>query len=572
MPTHNKDIAVIFGQVADLLEIEGANPFRVRAYREGARIFGKLSQRVADLIAEGKDLTEISGIGDDLAAKAEEIVDTGGLKQLEQLHKRLPADLSELLRIPGLGPKKVKILYEELDIKNLESLKKAAVSKAIRKLDGFGAKSEANILREIQNRSWGRPRTPWAEAAQTARDLRNYLAAESGVKQIDLAGSFRRKKETVGDLDILVSCKRGTKIMARFVAYEDVQRVLARGKTKSSVLLRSGLQVDLRKLPQVGYGAGLHYFTGAKAHNIAVRKLGRQKGLKINEYGVYEADRRIAGKSEKSVFAAVELPYIPPELRENRGEMQAARAGRLPELIRLADIRGDLHAHTRETDGRNTLEEMAKAARERGYDYLAVTNHSQQVRVARGMDETRLAESLEAMEALNAQMKDFRILKSVEVDILKDGSLDLPGEILKALDLTVCAVHSAFDLSREQQTERILRAMDNPHFSILAHPTGRLINRREPYAVDLMRLIEAAAQRGCALELNAHPERLDLDAEHCQAAREQGVKIAISTDAHSSDNLNYMALGINQARRGWLEAADVLNTRGWPELKKLLRR
>lgn len=572
MPTHNKDIAVIFGQVADLLEIEGANPFRVRAYREGARIFGKLSQRVADLIAEGKDLTEISGIGDDLAAKAEEIVDTGGLKQLEQLHKRLPADLSELLRIPGLGPKKVKILYEELDIKNLESLKKAAVSKAIRKLDGFGAKSEANILREIQNRSWGRPRTPWAEAAQTARDLRNYLAAESGVKQIDLAGSFRRKKETVGDLDILVSCKRGTKIMARFVAYEDVQRVLARGKTKSSVLLRSGLQVDLRKLPQVGYGAGLHYFTGAKAHNIAVRKLGRQKGLKINEYGVYEADRRIAGKSEKSVFAAVELPYIPPELRENRGEMQAARAGRLPELIRLADIRGDLHAHTRETDGRNTLEEMAKAARERGYDYLAVTNHSQQVRVARGMDETRLAESLEAMEALNAQMKDFRILKSVEVDILKDGSLDLPGEILKALDLTVCAVHSAFDLSREQQTERILRAMDNPHFSILAHPTGRLINRREPYAVDLMRLIEAAAQRGCTLELNAHPERLDLDAEHCQAAREQGVKIAISTDAHSSDNLNYMALGINQARRGWLEAADVLNTRGWPELKKLLRR
>ncbi|MGB5987877.1 MAG: helix-hairpin-helix domain-containing protein, partial [Desulfobacterales bacterium] len=455
MPTHNKDIAVIFGQVADLLEIEGANPFRVRAYREGARIFGKLSQRVADLIAEGKDLTEISGIGDDLAAKAEEIVDTGGLKQLEQLHKRLPADLSELLRIPGLGPKKVKILYEELDIKNLESLKKAAVSKAIRKLDGFGAKSEANILREIQNRSWGRPRTPWAEAAQTARDLRNYLAAESGVKQIDLAGSFRRKKETVGDLDILVSCKRGTKIMARFVAYEDVQRVLARGKTKSSVLLRSGLQVDLRKLPQVGYGAGLHYFTGAKAHNIAVRKLGRQKGLKINEYGVYEADRRIAGKSEKSVFAAVELPYIPPELRENRGEMQAAREGRLPELIRLADIRGDLHAHTRETDGRNTLEEMAKAARERGYDYLAVTNHSQQVRVARGMDETRLAESLEAMEALNAQMKDFRILKSVEVDILKDGSLDLPGEILKALDLTVCAVHSAFDLSREQQTERI---------------------------------------------------------------------------------------------------------------------
>lgn len=572
MPTHNKDIAVIFGQVADLLEIEGANPFRVRAYREGARIFGKLSQRVADLIAEGKDLTEISGIGDDLAAKAEEIVDTGGLKQLEQLHKRLPADLSELLRIPGLGPKKVKILYEELDIKNLESLKKAAVSKAIRKLDGFGAKSEANILREIQNRSWGRPRTPWAEAAQTARDLRNYLAAESGVKQIDLAGSFRRKKETVGDLDILVSCKRGTKIMARFVAYEDVQRVLARGKTKSSVLLRSGLQVDLRKLPQVGYGAGLHYFTGAKAHNIAVRKLGRQKGLKINEYGVYEADRRIAGKSEKSVFAAVELPYIPPELRENRGEMQAAREGRLPELIRLADIRGDLHAHTRETDGRNTLEEMAKAARERGYDYLAVTNHSQQVRVARGMDETRLAESLEAMEALNAQMKDFRILKSVEVDILKDGSLDLPGEILKALDLTVCAVHSAFDLSREQQTERILRAMDNPHFSILAHPTGRLINRREPYAVDLMRLIEAAAQRGCTLELNAHPERLDLDAEHCQAAREQGVKIAISTDAHSSDNLNYMALGINQARRGWLEAADVLNTRGWPELKKLLRR
>jgi DNA polymerase (family 10) len=338
------------------------------------------------------------------------------------------------------------------------------------------------------------------------------------------------------------------------------------------VRLRSGLQVDLRKLPQVGYGAGLHYFTGAKAHNIAVRRLGQKKGLKVNEYGVFKGDKRVAGRSEASVYAEVGLPCIAPELREDRGEIEAAQRGELPELIGVEDIRGDLHVHTDATDGSSTLAEMADGAKARGWEYLAITDHSQHLAMARGLDARRLLASVEAIDRLNETLKDFRILKSIEVDILKDGSLDMPDEVLEVLDLTVCAVHSAFGLSRDQQTERILRAMDNPFFGILAHPTGRLINEREPYDVDLERLIEAAAERGCFMELNAHPKRLDLTAPYCQAAREKGVKIAISTDAHSVDHLDDMRFGIHQARRGWLAPGDVLNTRGWGELKKLLKR
>ena len=349
--------------------------------------------------------------------------------------------------------------------------------------------------------------------------------------------------------------------MQRFVDYEDVGQVISRGKTRSSVKLRSGLQVDLRKVPQVGYGAALHYFTGSKAHNIAVRKLGKKKGLKINEYGVFKGDERIAGKTEKSVYEQVDLPYIEPELREDNGEIQAARKDRLPDLITLEDIRGDLHTHTKETDGHHSLEEMVSAARERGYRYTAVTNHSQHVTVARGLDEKRLAGEIEQIERLNSKIDDFEILKSIEVDILKDGSLDLPDGILEKLDLTVGAVHSDFNLSRDKQTERILRAMDNRYFNILAHPTGRLINEREPYAVDVERLMEAAKKRGCFMELNAHPDRLDLKDVFCKTAKDMGIQMVISTDAHSMDGLDYMRVGVGQARRGWLEAKDVLKSR-----------
>jgi DNA polymerase (family 10) len=572
MPIHNADIADIFNRVAELLEIKGANAFRVRAYRDAARTFGGLSKSAADLIAEGSDLTELSGIGRDLAGKVAEIVDTGKLSQLEELEEQMPPGLHELLQIPRLGPKKVKAIYNELGIADPADLKKAAQDGKIRELEGFGPKTEQNILEEIEAKSWDNPRTPWYRAEETVSTLIDYLKKNDSLKKIDVVGSFRRRRETVGDLDILVACRRGSDIMEHFVSYEDVDKVVSRGKTKSSVVLRTGLQVDLRKLPAVGYGAGLHYFTGSKAHNIAVRKLGRKKGLKINEYGVYKGDERVAGRSEASVFRQVDLPYIEPELREDRGEIEAARDGRLPDLIRLDDIRGDLHAHTTETDGRNSLKQMVAAAKERGYDYLAISNHSKNLTVARGLDEKRLKKSITAIDRLAGKTKNFKIIKAIEVDILKDGALDLPDGILKELDLVVCAVHSTFDLPRDKQTERILRAMDNPFFNILAHPTGRLINEREPYDVDLERLMEAAAKRGCCMELNAHPDRLDLKAAHCQAARELGVKIAISTDAHSTDNLDYMRLGIGQARRGWLEADDVLNTRSWKDLKALLKR
>lgn len=572
MPIHNTAIVENFNKVADLLEIKGANPFRVRAYRNAARTIGSLSKSVADLIAEDRSLTDFSGIGKDLAEKIEEIVKTGTLSQLKALEKDLSPGLHDLLRIPGLGPKKVKTLYEELDIDDLPSLKKAARDQKIRNLEGFGARTEASILAEIERHSWGKSRTKWVIAEEIARSYVDYLQKDNSVKDIIVAGSYRRGQETVGDLDILVTVKHRSDIMAHFVDYEDVDHVISRGKTLSSVVLRRGLQVDLRVVPQVSYGAALHYFTGSKTHNIAVRKLGQKKGLKINEYGVFKKDQRRAGKTEKDVFKQVNLPYIEPELREDRGEIQAAQKNRLPDLVKLDDIRGDLHVHTKETDGRDTLEDMVSAAQEKKYAYLAISNHSQHVGVAKGLNRKRLARQIEKIDRLNAKTGNFSILKAIEVDILKDGSLDLADDILQELDVVIGAVHSDFKLSRSKQTDRILRAMDNPLFNILAHPSGRLINRREAYAVDLERLIEAAAERGCFMELNAHPDRLDLNDVFCKTAKDLGVKIAVSTDAHSVDSLDHMRLGIRQARRGWLEADDVLNTRSWQELKKILQR
>jgi DNA polymerase (family 10) len=572
MPIHNTDIVKNFNKVADLLEIKGANPFRIRAYRNAARTIGSLSKSVADLIAEDGPLTDFSGIGKDLAEKIEEIVKSGTLSQLKALEKDLSPGLHDLLQIPGLGPKKVKALYEELDIDDLSSLKKAAQNQKIRTLEGFGAKTEASILEEIERYSRGKSRTKWVIVEEIARSYVDYLKKDNSVKDITVAGSYRRGQETVGDLDILVTVKRRSDIMAHFIDYEDVDRIISQGKTRSSVVLRTGLQVDLRVVPQISYGAALHYFTGSKAHNIAVRKLGQKKSLKINEYGVFKNDERRAGKTEKDVFKQVDLPYIEPELREDRGEIQAAQKNRLPDLIELADIRGDLHVHTNETDGREILEDMVSAAQERGYTYLAISNHSQHVSVDKGLNRKRLARQIEKIDRLNSESGNFVILKAIEVDILKDGSLDLPDDILKELDVVIGAVHSDFKLSRQKQTERILRAMDNPSFNILAHPSGRLINARQAYEVDLEGLIKAAGERGCFMKLNAHPDRLDLNDVFCKTAKDLGVKIAVSTDAHSVTSLDHMRLGIRQARRGWLAVDDVLNTRSWQELKKFLQR
>ncbi|MGB8992715.1 MAG: DNA polymerase/3'-5' exonuclease PolX [Desulfobaccales bacterium] len=572
MPIHNQDIAAIFNEVADLLEIEGANPFRVRAYRNAARVVEGLAQSLADLVARSADLAELPGIGQDLAGKIKEIVATGGLALLRELEAKTPPALSEMMQIAGLEAKRVHLLHEQLGINTPRDLEEAARAGKIQRLKGFGAKTEQQILAGAARITQEEKRVKLAAAEPVAEALVQHLQGVRGVDEAIVAGSYRRRKETVGDLDILVTGEEGARVMEAFVGYEDVQKVVAHGETKSAVILRSGMQVDLRVVSPESYGAALHYFTGSKAHNIAIRQLGVQKGLKINEYGVFKGDKRVAGATEAEVFQMVDLPYIEPELRENRGEVEAAQAGRLPHLITLKDMRGDLHVHTKATDGRHTMAEMAQAAKDRGYDYLAITNHSQRVSMAHGLSAADLAEEIAEIDRLNGKLSGIRLLKAIELDILEDGSLDLPDGILRELDLTVCAVHYNFKLSRTRQTERLIRAMDNPYFNILAHPTGRLINRREPYEVDLERLLQAARARGCFMELDAQPDRLDLADIYCKLAKDRGVKVAISTDAHSTADLALMRFGIDQARRGWLEAGDVLNTRSWQELHQLLKR
>jgi DNA polymerase (family 10) len=571
MPIHNADIAAIFSEIADLLEIQQANPFRIRAYRNAARIVGELGRDVRAMLARGEDLTELPGIGSDLSAKMHEIVDSGHCRALDKLHAELPPAISELLHVPGLGPKRVRELWHELDIQTLEQLARAARDGRIRALPGFGAKTEANILQAVEAHLSKAHRIKLATAAQYGEPLVDWLAGARGVSRVEVAGSYRRMRETVGDLDILVIAGQDSNVMQRFVDYDEVAEVFSQGSTRASVVLKSGLQVDLRVVEAAAYGAALCYFTGSRAHNIALRRLARERGFKLNEYGVFRGRERIAGGTEASVYRVLDLPLIAPELREDRGEIAAARGGRLPRLVELADLRGDLHVHTRASDGHNTLEEMARAASALGLSYLAITEHSRRLAMAHGLDPRRLAEQCDAIDRLNETLKGIVLLKSIEVDILEDGSLDLPDSALARLDLVVGAVHSRFDLSRARQTERILRAMDHPHFTLLAHPTGRVIESRDPYDVDMLRIVRHARQRGCFLELNAHPDRLDLLDSHCLMAKQEGVLVAIDSDAHSSEDFAHLRYGIGQARRGWLEASDVLNTRPLAELRRLLR-
>lgn len=572
MPVHNEDIAAIFDEIADLLEIESANPFRVRAYRNAARTLRDLKREVAAMIAEGEDVTELPGIGEDLASKIKEIVKTGTAAMLEEHRKNVPATLTALLKIPGLGPKRVQTLYHKLGIRTLENLRNAAREGRVRTLQGFGAKIEQHILEQLQARTGEAKRFKLATAAQYAEAFISYLKTSAGAKQVVAAGSYRRAKETIGDLDLLVTASSGSPVTDRFVSYPEVREVMAHGRTKASVRLACGLQVDLRVVPEASYGAALQYFTGSKEHSLLLRQLAQQRGLKLNEYGLFKGDESVAGATEESIYAAVGLPWIPPELRENRGEFEAAQSGCLPRLVELADLKGDLHAHTKATDGWNSLNEMVAAARECGFEYLAITDHSRRLTMAHGLDPKRLFEQLEAIDRMNATSPGLTVLKGIEVDILEDGGLDLPDETLCRLDLVVGAVHSHFRLSREKQTERIMRAMDRPHFTILAHPGGRLIDEREPYEVDMHRLIRHARERGCFLEVNAQPIRLDLTDRDCQLAKEEGVLVSINSDAHSVLDFENLRYGVGQARRGWLERNNVLNARSLHALRPLLKR
>ena len=570
MPVHNADIAAIFEEIADLLEIRGDNPFRIRAYRNAARSVGEFGREFKTLIDSGAELPKLPGIGPDLTAKIHEIVSTGHCAALDKLRKELPPAITKLLRVPGLGPKRVQTLNRELGVVTVAQLKQAARAGRIRDIAGFGMKTEQRILEALEAHAEQAQRVKLAVATQYAEALVDYLKRVGGVRQVIVAGSYRRMKETVGDLDILVTAEATATVMERFVAYDEVRKVLERGETRCSVILKSGLQVDLRLVPEESYGAALYYFTGSKAHNIAVRRLAQSQGLKINEYGVFRGDRRVAGDTEESVFAAVGLPYIAPELREDRGEVEAARAGRLPQLITLSDLRGDLHMHTKASDGRNTMREMALAAKAQGLSYIAITEHSRRLAMTHGLDPQRVARQIDEIDALNTELTGITVLKGIEVDILEDGTLDLPDSVLKRLDVVVAAVHGKFELPRRKQTERILRALDNRYVDLLAHPTGRLIGAREPYDVDMLRIVRKAKSRQMFLELNSQPERLDLDDTMCQMARDEGVLVSINSDSHSTLDFANLRYGVGQARRGWLARDNVLNTRELPELKRLL--
>lgn len=570
-PARNAEIADAFDEIADLLELEQENPFRIRAYRNAARLLRGLGTEISQMLARGEDLSELPGIGKDLAGKIAEVVATGTTPVLAKLRNEVPPSLTELLHLPSLGPKRVKLLYDELGIHTLAQLHRAIKDGRLRALPGFGQKTVQHVLAAIEAKSATPARFKLALVASYADDLVAYMMKLPGVDRAVVAGSFRRGRETVGDLDLLVTTKRDKPAMDGFVNHPEVANVAARGSTRGTVVLRNSLQVDLRIVQPESYGAALHYFTGSKAHNIAIRTRGMARGLKINEYGVFRGGRRIAGETEEQVYRAVGLPYIEPELRENRGEIEAALKGALPRLVELRDLKGDLHAHTTATDGHNTLEEMAAAAAAAGLDYIAITEHSKRLSMAHGLDERRLLAQIDAIDRYNRSNPPVRVLKGIEVDILEDGSLDLPDSVLRRLDLVIGAVHSRFELSRDRQTERVLKAMDQPHFSILAHPSGRLIPDREPFDLDIPRIIAKAKARGCFLELNAHPDRLDLFDTHCRMAKDAGVLVSINSDAHRATEFANLRFGLLQARRGWLEKPDVLNTRSLDRLFALLR-
>ena len=571
MPVQNAEIAEMFDQTAELLEIKGDNPFRSRAYRNAARVIERLPKNIGSLLKAGEDLSELPGIGKDLAGKIAAIIATRHFDVLDKLKRELPGDLGEIAALPGLGPKRVKLLYDRLHVRSLKDLQRAVKSGRLRQLRGFGVKSEQKLAAALSKPRAER-RFKLSEAEAEAEALLSHLRPSSSEGKVIVAGSYRRRRDTVGDLDVLMVASNGSAAGKKLANYENVVDVLGHGPTRTTVMLRSGLQVDLRVVPKASYGAALMYFTGSKSHNIALRGLANDRDWKLNEYGLFAGRRRLAGASEEEIYRKLGLELIPPEMREDRGEIELARAGRLPRLITLADIRGDLHVHSNWSDGTAEIAEMAAAAKARGYAYMALTDHSRHVTIAHGLDAERLGRQIDKIDRLNEKLDGFTVLKGAEVDILADGSLDLPDRVLSRLDLVVAAVHYKFDLAHKAQTERIISAMDNRHVSVIAHPTGRLIGERDAYDVDMEAVIAAAGKRGCHLELNADPDRLDLNDIQVHAAKAAGVKIAISTDAHSTGGLANMRFGIDQARRGWLEADDVVNTLPLASLKRLLKR
>ena len=592
----NYEIADVLEELADLLEIRGANRFRVRAYRDAARTVREHAVPMRQLVADGEDLTELPTIGEDMSDYITQLVETGELDRMEEVAGEVPRTLAEITRLPGVGPKRTKQLWEELGVTTVDELEEAAGAGEVEELDGFGAKTQEKILQGIEQHRRHSERFLLSDADDYVRPLLEHLEGAPGLERMEVAGSYRRRKETVGDIDVLAVADDGEPVMEHFTGYRQVDEVVQAGETRGTVVLDSGVQVDLRIVDADSYGAALVYFTGSKEHNVTLRKRALDRGRTVSEYGVFELEEdgegedgddgggeadaeptedpeaagetttgrtrgeKVAGESEEEVYAAVDLPWIPPELREDRGEIEAAAEDELPELIEREDVRGDLQMHTEWSDGRASVEEMLEACAEIGHDYFAITDHSQALAMTGGLDEEKLRRQWEEMDEVTARHDEIRLLRSLEVDILEDGSLDLADELLEELDLVVVSIHSKFDLDPGDQTERILSALRHPQADILAHPTGRLIGRRDPYDFDLDAVLETAVEEGVALELNAHPDRLDLKDTHLMRAVELGAKIVISTDAHRPRHLELMRYGVEQARRAWLTPDDVLNT------------
>ncbi len=569
----NGEISRILHEIGEYLEMQGV-AFKPRAYEKVAQTIESLEEPVAEIYKKGglKAVEDIPGVGVSIAEKIEEILKTGKLKYYEELKKKTPVDLSALTRVEGLGPKKIKVLYQKLGVKNLADLEKAVKAGKIGKLEGFGPKSEQNILKGLEFAKKNSGRFLLGEVFWDIRIIEDRLGRLPGVEKIRTAGSIRRRKETVGDADMLIVSDKPQPIMDYFVAMPEVARIYAHGDTKSAVKLKNGMDVDLRVVPAESYGSALNYFTGSKDHNVKLRQIAIKKGLKLSEYGVFRGVKQIAGRTEEEVYKTLGMDYIEPEMREMQGEIEAAQKHKLPKLIKYGDLKGDLQVQTNWTDGQKSIEEMAIAAAKVGLAYIAITDHTKRLAMTHGLDERRIVQQMKEIDAVNRKLKvkglKLKVLKGTECDILKDGSLDLPDEILKKLDVVGVSVHSLFDLSQKEQTDRIKKAISNPHADILFHPTGRLIQKREPHDVDVEEIIATAKKTGTVLEINGSPDRLDLKDEYIRKCVAAGVKMAIDSDAHNDSHFAFTGFGIAQARRGWTEKGDIINA--WP-LEKMLK-
>lgn len=566
----NQEVASVFRKMADLLEIKGENPFRIRAYQRAAQNLENLAEDIAR-VADRQELETLPGIGKDLAVKIREVLETGTLQKYEDLTQEIPEGLREIIAVPGLGPRMAKTLYDALKVSSVDELEHLAKEHRLQGLPGIRAKSEENILKGVALYRQKLTRTSLSTMQALSRQITGELKTLREVTRMSVAGSLRRQRETIKDIDILVISLHPEKVIDFFTSLPLVHEVQAKGRTKGSIRTREGIQVDLRVVESESFGAALCYFTGSKAHNIRIRERAGAQGLKVNEYGIFRGEQRVGGREEEEVFAALGLPYIAPELREDRGEIEAALAGRLPHLVELREVRGDLHVHSRYSDGAMTLEEIGAKAEALGLEWVAVCDHSQSLKIAGGVTPARLHEKLKEVAAWNQKHRKVTLLCGTEVDINSEGSLDYPDELLAKLDFVIAAIHTGFKQDEKTITERIMKAMRHPLVDMIAHPTGRLIGERDPYAVDLERIIAQAVKTKTALEINAYPQRLDLSDIYSRTAKEKGVKIGIGTDAHIADQMEYLELGIAVARRGWLEKKDLVNTLNCRELRRHLK-